>query len=604
MTKISVTGSKRDMEQVIEELYRLQVLDLDDYEGEFDLEKGSPLEEAEDLSEFLIDVRSLISKLPDVEETRERTMNISDVQDKLPELTEEIESINNEKAQIESKINSVKEQRKFFRKLQGTGLRAEDLEGTGTLESFIGEFDQERFEELIPNDRYDIFKGEGAKVVFYPSDYSEEFRYAIDESRTEELTLVDTDMEGAVESINHRLKTRRSELESEVEDLERDLESISEKWRGTLEDTEEFLTERVEKAEAPLSFATTYNAFIGQGWIPSQKFQEVEEKLADVTDGRIHVQREEGENPPVKHENNRFVQPFESLTDLRAVPKYNEIDPSLIIFLTYPLFFGFMIGDAGYGLTTLAIFYLGYRLFDANDLFKSLMYGSIATIIFGLAFGDAFGFVLFGEHSVLAQQFGLSAFSQVPILFHRAENLDMVFQISALIGLAHVNLGYLLGAYNEYRNHGYRQALLEKGSWIALEMGAALWYFEGMTAGLPVILLSIITLYMGEGIAGVVEIPSLLSNVLSYLRIFGVSVAAVALAAVVNSLAQPFFQMGSVVGIALGVMVLIFGHTFNSFIKIIEGFLQGIRLHYVEMFTKFFEGGGRRYAPFGAEGSA
>ncbi|PSG99932.1 MAG: V-type ATP synthase subunit I, partial [Nanohaloarchaea archaeon SW_4_43_9] len=157
----------------------------------------------------------------------------------------------------------------------------------------------------------------------------------------------------------------------------------------------------------------------------------------------------------------------------------------------------------------------------------------------------------------------------------------------------------LLGFYNEHVRHGFKEAFLEKGSWLILEAGAALWYFVGATAGVPVIAISVILLYLGEGIEGVVEIPSLFSNVLSYLRIFGVSVAAVSLAAVVNGLADPLFHSGSIIGIILGVVMLIFGHTFNTFIKIMEGFLQGIRLHYVEMFSKFYEGGGRKYAPFG-----
>jgi len=189
-------------------------------------------------------------------------------------------------------------------------------------------------------------------------------------------------------------------------------------------------------------------------------------KIADVAEGRIHIQKEEGEEPPIKHENNRAVQPFESLTDLVSVPRYNELDPSFMLLLTFPLFFGFMIGDAGYGLTTLAVFYDGgMKLFPkAADIFKSLMYASIATIIFGLAFGDAFGFIIFGNESALTQLTGIGLFSQIPILFHRAHHLGQgqVFEISILIGLVHVNLGYLLGFYNEYVNHGIKEASLRK----------------------------------------------------------------------------------------------------------------------------------------------
>ncbi len=95
------------------------------------------------------------------------------------------------------------------------------------------------------------------------------------------------------------------------------------------------------------------------------------------------------------------------------------------------------------------------------------------------------------------------------------------------------------------------------------------------------------------------EIPSLLSNILSYLRIFGVVMAVIALAAVVNNLAAPLFQSGNALMMGLGVVILVVGHVFNTFLKMMEAGLQGIRLHYVEFFTKFFEGGGTYYRPFG-----
>ncbi|MEF8880277.1 MAG: V-type ATPase 116kDa subunit family protein, partial [Candidatus Nanohaloarchaea archaeon] len=392
--------------------------------------------------------------------------------------------------------------------------------------------------------------------------------------------------------------------EKEIKSLEKQKYKMAEKWRGKLTYVEKFLAEKVEKAEAPLKFATTQHAFIAEGWIPREEFEILEEKLAEVSDGKIHVQEEEvagEEEPPVKHENNRAVQPFESLTDLVSVPKYNELDPSAVLMLTFPLFFGFMIGDAGYGITSLAVFYGGYRMFpEASKIFKSLMYASVSTIFFGLLFGDAFGYVLFGHHSELAAATGIHLFEQIPLVFHRAERLGQVFNIAALIGLVHVNLGYGIGFYNQYIKHGFREAFLEKGSWYVLQAGVALSVLVNPSAGLPVMALSVVLLYLGEGVEGIVEIPSLLANILSYLRIFGVSVAAVALAAVVNSIANTAYGAGGLLGIVFGTLVLVIGHVFNTFIKIMEGFLQGIRLHYVEMFGTFFEGGGKKYAPFGA----
>jgi V/A-type H+-transporting ATPase subunit I len=248
------------------------------------------------------------------------------------------------------------------------------------------------------------------------------------------------------------------------------------------------------------------------------------------------------------------------------------------------------------------MFAAGYKLFPAaKNIFVSLMFASFMTFLFGLAFGDAFGYIIFGSHSELAAATGIELFSQIPILFHRAEHLGQVFTIAGAFGVFHVNLGYLVGGYNEYIRHGLKEAFLEKGSWILLQIGVAVAVLASQPAGLTIIALSVLFIVLGEGAVGVIEIPSLLSNIVSYLRVFGVSVAAVVLAKTVNALAEPLLGTGSLVLTVGGIGVLMIGHIFNTFIKIMEGFLQGIRLHYVEFYDKFYDGGGRRYVPFGAE---
>ncbi len=600
MTKVSITGPRSQLQGVIEVLYDMRLLDIDRYEGE--LETGSPFEQAEELSEMLVDVRSLLSKLPEIEGERSEEFYINELEDQVEDLKRHVEAVEDQISEAESRLKEIENQRKFFMKLEGSGVDYQDLKGTETLDVFVGELDAESFRQEMGSDRYEIFEGRSASALFYHREIAEEVENTLGEIDARERNIVDTDLEGPPSEIVERLEGEKEEIQERLEGLREERHKLADEWRGRLEAAEEFLTEKVEKAEAPINFATTDRTFIAEGWIPEEEFNRLGERLVAATNNRVHLQTEQGGDPPVKYENNRLVKPFESLTDLVATPKYNEIDPSFMIFLTFPLVFGFMIGDAGYGLTSLIFFYAAAKMFPgAKDIFNSLMYASVATIIFGLAFGDAFGFVIFGHHSELAAATGIHFFEKIPILFHRAEHLGDVFTIAAAFGLFHVNVGYLLGAYNEFVRHGAKEAFLEKGSWLVLELGAALWYFFGATAGAPVIVLSILLLYLGEGVEGVVEIPSLLSNVLSYLRIFGVAVAAVSLAAVVNAMAEPLFAMGGAIGMALGVSVLMIGHIFNTFIKIMEGFLQGIRLHYVELMTKFFEGGGRKYVPFGSK---
>ncbi len=603
MTKISVTGPKNQLETVISTLYDLELMDIEDYEGE-ELETGEPFEEAEELSKTLVNLRSLLSRLPETEEEGVADKSLEEIQENTSDLEEQVDEIERELEAIERQIDQVKDTQRTLRKLKGIDLNFEDLKGTETLETFIGKVHREKIEEGSSYQYYEIFEGKNASVVTYKPD--DEFENLLTSATYKEITLPDLDHQGSIKSLIQKKKDERKRLEDQRSSREDKLESISSEWRPSLESAEKFLTEKVEKAEAPLKFATTEKAFIAEGWIPSERLEEVEEILCDATEGKIHIEEEEGENPPVQHDNPGIVQPFESLTDLMSVPKYNEIDPSFVILLTFPALFGFMIGDAGYGLTSFLVFLAGYRMIPAaQDIFKSLMWASMFTVIFGLAFGDAFGYVIFGpDHNALYALTGWEFLTEIPILFHRAEHLGQVLPVAAAFGVFHINLGYLIGFYNEYINHGFIEAFLEKGSWVMLEISAVALYLYGAVVGLPMAIVSVALLYKGEGIEGVVEIPSLVSNILSYLRVFGVAVAAVSLAKVVNGLAAPLFEMGSMTGLVGGTAILIFGHTFNTFIKIMEGFLQGIRLHYVEMFGKFYEGGGKKYAPFGAEGSA
>ena len=294
----------------------------------------------------------------------------------------------------------------------------------------------------------------------------------------------------------------------------------------------------------------------------------------------------------IQLQNKRLVSPFEFLLNLYSKPKYGEIDPTSIFFLTFPLFFGIILGDIGYGIAValLAVF-VSKKFASMVPLTKLIMPAALSSIFFGILFGEIFGFEeLFGYH--------------LPHVISRVHQIEEMLAISVGIGIIHINLGLLLGFINELE-HGLKKAILAKGSWWLLQAGIALIAISALgIAPIPwiisaaIISLSVVMIYLGESVSGIAEIPALFSNVLSYSRLMAVGLASVGLALVVNGFIEEFAHAGGLM-IIPAILIGIFGHGLNIALGILGGFLHSLRLNYVEFFTKFFKGGAIPFEPFG-----
>ena len=331
----------------------------------------------------------------------------------------------------------------------------------------------------------------------------------------------------------------------------------------------------------------------------------------------------------MKFNHKRLLSPFEFFLHLYDLPRYKEIDPTSLLFITFPLFFGFMVGDVGYGIVLAGLFFwLRQKVPAARQILNVLLFASIVSIFFGLLFGEYFGFEHLGYNAgrffcqdwgiclpqhTITEQGAEQVVWQFPHLVNRVADKINVFGydilsvlvIGALVGFFHMNLGLWFGFINEYASHGWKQALLSKLSWIIMELGIILIVVSKMgilpvTAwgGVFIAALGIVMLIKGEGVQGAIEIPSLFSNMLSYMRLGAVGLAGVGLAMVVNErLGLPMIERGGV-WIVLGILVMLLGHAINLLLSVIGPFLHGARLHYVEFFSKFFRGGGVLYSPF------
>jgi len=278
-------------------------------------------------------------------------------------------------------------------------------------------------------------------------------------------------------------------------------------------------------------------------------------------------------------------------------------------------------------------------------LTKTLLICAASSIVFGVLFGEFLGYTLGSEHVVTAAggtktitydilynyyphalQIGPIGPISLPLErmiaggFNEAGSyvfgIKDLLVLTCIIGVLHLALGYVLGLRNEYKMHGLKTAILHKGSWLLILFGgvALVWYvFPFMISGniggvsvtdplflvgMVMALLGLILLLMGEGPISILEIPGLMSNVLSYTRLLAVGLSSVGIAFAINTMVGMLAGAG-IVGLIIGIVVFLIGHTINLVLGIIAPGLHALRLHYVEFFQKFYKGGGRIYDPFG-----
>jgi len=288
--------------------------------------------------------------------------------------------------------------------------------------------------------------------------------------------------------------------------------------------------------------------------------------------------------------------------DLFEYPKNREIDPTFALFITFPLFYGIMLGDIGYGLVifiSTILLKMKLKTEGWKMLLGILQYSSLYTIAFGFIDGEFFGFDIFHLLGI-EEIFGL----HMPII-DRIVDFMPVLIMSIGIGVFHVSLGLVLGFINVKKAHGLKEAILEKGSWIILVVSLIVIATSNyisylfMYVGVGLLLLSIILLVIGEGFIGLIEIFGIMSNVLSYVRLMAIGLSSVGVAIVINSIVMDIILPKGGIFVPLGYLVLVVGHIGNIMLGILASFLHSLRLHYVEFFTKFYEGGGIKFKPFG-----
>ena len=601
MSNIRITASLSHVREVISELYNLKLLHITDHKKSRELDIGEPMKQSAFVSELLLKYRALIALLEldtSAGVAKPQRLTIREIAILLKEIERRAAPLRHD---LSGRLMDIEKRKALIESLSAAGVRLDylDIKSLGfslvVLKQRVG---RHAFRDIT--DRVEVFSAPFEKKFLHAVFFDRSKENVLDRLKSMHAEIVDTGFLaafsgfGSFDEAASQLSSQIAKLRKSIAAQERIKLMLIRKYQDVLIHAELLLSQEAEKSEAPLRFAVTKHAFVAGGWVPSAKLPFLQERLESRLKRRVSIEIvKTKESPPTKFRHPQHVRPFQFFLNLYSIPKYGEIDPSHLMALTFPLFFGFMLGDIGYGLTTLAIFLVlraRIKSGEGRKLLNALILSSLAAIFFGFVFGE-----FFGEEHVLG--------FQLPHLLSRAEQITELMMVAIIIGIVHINIGLLIGFFNVLEEHGFLAAVFEKLSWVSLQVGAlALFKSSGnavlLIVGIALILAAVAMLVASEGWLSIIELPTIFTNILSYARLMALGLASVSLAVLINRLAFQLFHSGGV-GIIGGVAVLLIGQGINILLGIIGPFLHSLRLHYVEFFGKFYKGGGKPYVPFG-----
>src|SRR3989338_1742753 len=409
MSGVLIAGPKNVQEDIIKELHDLKVLHIVDYSKNEHADIGTPLESASKLSESLVKVRSLISSLNVKKENAkfEIRKGMLEIDSNIKKITEQLSSNTEEIKKIDSAISKNEALRQELGILRDFNINLENLSNYKSIVYFTGFVKaknsahsiQEQLSKSTKNFMLlDSFVSNKNFVVLFVDVKNKDIANSILQKHgfSQVIFASIEGLKGTASSNLEKIENETKNLQRQKEEAKSNILKLSAEYRDFLIASELFLKGQLEKAEAPLKFASTQSSFLIKGWIPSIDLHKSIDRLNKAGKGKLFIEFEPAKShskAPVKFKHPKLVKPFEFFIDLYNLPTYSEIDPTFFIFLTFPIFFGIMLGDVGYGLTSLILFFVLKKMMPkAKGFFNILVFASFVSTLFGFLFGEFFGY--------------------------------------------------------------------------------------------------------------------------------------------------------------------------------------------------------------------
>ena len=580
MKKYSFLVYHQDYKPFLVDIQNIGVLDVIKKNIELDEAAKEKLNVINNFSKTI----KLLSKKQDIPEHSDEKINglelyhkIIDLQKEAENLNTQIDIINKEAAQVEPwgdfSLDTIE-------KLKKANFH---------VRFFIAE--ERKFSEEW-QDKYDLLVINKQKTNVY---------FVVITKDKNELDIEADEIKMPERPISEVLKNKQ-DIENRIQEIDSLLTQYANKYLPLLRDSLNNLKKEFEFNNVLLN--TKHEAenklMVLQGWVATS----LEEKLKLYLDKKdimyFSEDAKEDEKVPILLKNNKFAKLFEPIGKLFSLPSYSELDLTPYFAPFFMLFFGFCLGDAGYGVVLLLVASL--LKFKVNKKTKPLLslvqFLGIGTIIMGTISGTLFGMSLLK----------VEAFNPIKNIFLTN---DQLLNFSMVLGGIQIIFGIVLRAVNKIKQHSLIYAIPEFG-WILLIFSlldlALIKYMVSVSTIVLYISLGMIVFFsnpkgnifsnIGKGIWDLYGITNIFGDVLSYIRLFALGVSSSILGFVINSMALQIKEI-PYVGIILYIIFLIIGHTGNLLISSLGSFVHPMRLTFVEFYKNAgFEGSGKEYKPF------
>ncbi len=525
-------------------------------------------------------------------------------------------------AKINGEIDSNKEEianLEIYRKELSKWLNIKEslgnLKAFKTAKFFLGTVAKKNFEALKDNLRnfehtyIEEISDESSQVNIMLLTSNTEEKGLKNELKTYSFTETNFDFDTSFTEEYEKTKFREEELKKANEKLKEKVEKLL-KLIPKLLIQKEYLDNALMRETVVSNFKATDTVNVIEGYIPKdmeEDFKRIINKNSNKNN-YLEITEVDKEDPevPILLKNSGVTGLFESITQMYALPRYNEIDPTAILSIFYWIFFGMMVADFAYGLILFILSGLAlmFGKFDENKrkFLKFFFALSFSTMIWGLLYGSAFGDLIKLPTQVLDS----------------SKDFMTIFALSIVFGAVHLVIALAIKAYILIKNGHFMDAIYDVFLWyltltslILLLLAEKLGFSEFMKNSLIVCavigMLGIVVFgardaktlvgRIGGGLYSLYGITSYIGDFVSYLRLMALGLAGGFIASAINIIVKMLVSKG-ILGIILGVVVFTFGQSFNIFLSFLSSYVHTSRLIYVEFFSKFYEGGGKAFKKF------